>query len=64
MGQPFRDLAEARRFFELYSKDEDPAAITETFIKSKLIPIRRGEYNYYMPHDRHLGLLVWNAQEG
>lgn len=64
MGQPFRNLQEARCFFELYSRDEDPTLITEAFIKSKLIPIRRGEYNYYMPHDRHLGLLVWNAQEG
>ena len=21
-------------------------------------------YNYYMPHDRQLGLLAWDAQEG
>lgn len=63
MGQPFRNLAEARRFFELYSHDEDPGLITEAFVKSKLIPIQRGEYRYYMPHDRQLGLLVWNGQE-
>ena len=64
MGQPFRDLAEARRFFELYSHDDDPSLLTDEFILSKLIPIRRGEYNYYMPHDRQLGLLAWDAQEG
>jgi len=64
MGQPFRNLAEARRFFELYSHDDDPALITDGFVKSKLIPIRRGEYTYYMPHDRQLGLLAWDAQEG
>ncbi|MBQ8536180.1 MAG: class I SAM-dependent methyltransferase, partial [Clostridia bacterium] len=64
MGQPFRSLEEAKHFFELYSHVDDPALITDTFVQNKLIPIRHGDYQYYMPHDRQLGLLVWDAQEG
>ena len=56
MGQPFKDLEEARRFFALYSRD-DPALITDAFLESKLIRTQSGEYPLYLPHMRPCGMV-------
>ena len=55
MGQPFKDMEEARRFFALYSRD-DPALITDTFLGSRLVQ-QDGEYPLYLPHMRRCGMV-------
>lgn len=54
MGQPFADLQEARRFFELYSRD-DPAQITDEFLLGRLTKTDRDDYPLYLPHMRRAG---------
>lgn len=62
MGQPFEDLAEARRFFSLYSRD-DSQLITDEFLKSRLIPSGNGRYPLYLPHMRKAGMLHISAED-
>lgn len=56
MGQPFVDMAEARRFFTLYSRD-DSALITDDFLKSRLIETPDAAYPLYLPHMRRAGMV-------
>ena len=61
-GQPFRSLEDARRFFELYSRDENKQLITDEFLKEKLVQ-QPGEFPWYLPHLRNIGFLRFDAQE-
>lgn len=56
MGQPFENLEEARRFFELYSRD-DPALITDEFLTSRLVQTQDERYPWYLPHMRRAGMV-------
>lgn len=56
MGQPFESLEEARRFFELYSRD-DPALITDGFLMSRLVWTQDAQYPLYLPHMRRAGMV-------
>ena len=56
MGQPFECLDEARRFFELYSRD-DPALITDEFLMSRLVRTQDAQYPLYLPHMRRAGMV-------
>lgn len=56
MGQPFADMEEARRFFELYSRD-DPALITDEFLQSRLVKTQDEQFPLYLPHMRRAGMV-------
>lgn len=62
-GQPLRDLHEARRFFELYSKDQDRSLLTEAFLLSKVIPTGRQDFPFYLPHKRHVAFVTFLVQD-
>lgn len=60
-GQPLRSLQDARRFFELYSKDGDTSLLTDDFLLSKVIPTGREDFPFYMPHSRDLAFVTFLA---
>ena len=62
-GQPFRCFADARRFYETYSKDADKAVITDEFLREKLVENPEGKYPWYMPHRRSLALLTFETKD-
>ena len=62
-GQPFRSLADARRFFEIYSCDDDKAAITDEFLLSKVVKSGREDFPLYMPHLRNLAILKFETAD-
>lgn len=62
-GQPFRCFADARRFFETYSKDADKAVITDAFLRDKLVPTGSAKFPWYLPHRRKLALLTFEAKD-
>ena len=62
-GQPFRNLEDARTFYEIYSKDEDKSAITEEFLRSKVVETGREDFPLYMPHRRNLALLKFDSND-
>ena len=61
-GQPFRSLEDARRFFELYSRDENKQLITDEFLKEKLVQ-QPGEFPWYLPHLRNIGFLRFDVND-
>lgn len=63
MGQPFRSLAEARRFFELYRRPEDDTPITDAALLARLTATGREDFPLYLPQERRFGLLRWAAQD-
>lgn len=63
MGQPFRSLADARRFFELYRRDGDDTPITDEFLHQRLTATGREDFPLYLPQSRRFGLLRWEACE-
>lgn len=62
-GQPFRNLQEARRFYELYSKDDDHSVLTEDFLKAQLIETGRDDFPLYSPHWREIAFLHFSATD-
>ena len=62
-GQPFRSRDDARRFFELYSRDGDNSLITDAFLDGKLEPCGWEGFPLYMPHRRRLGFIHFKTEE-
>lgn len=62
-GQPFRDFADARKFYEMYSKDEDKTVITDEFLQGKLVQTGREDFPLYMPHLRNLAILHFDIKD-
>ena len=62
MGQPFVSLDEARRFFELYSRD-DPALITDEFLMGRLMRTEDEQYPLYLPHLRAAGMIHLHVKD-
>lgn len=62
MGQPFESLEEARRFFALYSRD-DPALITDVFLREKLRETGDAQYPLYLPHLRAAGMIHLHVKD-
>lgn len=60
-GQPFRSFEDVRRFFEIYSHDEDPSSITEEFLRSKVVMTQDKAFPLYMPHRRSLAILKFHT---
>ena len=62
-GQPFRNLRDARRFFELYSKDQETSMVTEEFLRNKLVETGREDFPWYSPHQRQIAFLHFSAND-
>lgn len=63
LGQPFRSRDDARRFFQLYSRDADQSVITDEFLADRLVGWERDEFRLYMPHRRKVGWLRFDARD-
>ena len=62
-GQPFRSFADARRFYEMYSKDPNREVITDEFLREKLIETGEETFPYYLSHRRNLALLRFRVSD-
>ena len=62
-GQPFRSLTDARRFFELYSKDPDKSLLTEDFLQRKLVKTGRADFPLYLPQQKQLAFLHFSVKD-
>ena len=62
-GQPFRNLEEARRFYELYSKDQDRSLLTESYLRDKLMETGREDFPLYAPHQRHIAFFHFSVKD-
>lgn len=62
MGQPLRSTEEARRFFRLYSRDEDKSVITDEFLRGRLIETGWTDFPLYLPHKRPVGCLKFSSK--
>lgn len=62
-GQPFRSFEDARCFYEIYSNDEDKSAITDDFLRSKVIETGREDFPLYMPHLRSLAIIKFKTSD-
>ena len=62
-GQPFRSMEDARKFFELYSKDDDKSDITDEFLRSKVQENDDAHFPFYMPHRRNLAVLKFETAD-
>ena len=49
MGQPFRTVADARRFFELYQSPDDTTPVTDDFLRQRLTATGREDFPLYLP---------------
>lgn len=63
LGQPFRSPEAARRFFLLYTRDEDPSLITDDFLRSRLVQTGQPDFPLYMPHKRPIGCIKFSAED-
>ena len=62
-GQPFRSMEDARRFFEVYSQDEDKSDITDEFLRGKVVETGREDFPLHMPHWRKLAILKFETSD-
>ena len=62
LDQPFCSLDDAKRFYALYGKDEDPAAITEAFLLERLRLTGRKDFPYVLPSARKLEWITFSAR--
>lgn len=58
MGQPFRTLDDAVRFFQIYSRDEDPALITPEHVAARLVRTGRADFPLYLSGRRQMGIFL------
>ena len=63
MGQPFRTLDDARRFFALYQPPDDTTPVTDDFLRQRLTATGREDFPLYLPQSRRFGLLHWETCE-
>lgn len=63
MGQPFRALSDARRFFELYRRPDDTTPITDDFLRQRLTATGREDFPLFLPQSRRFGVLRWEARD-
>lgn len=58
MGQPFRSMADAVEFFQVYSNDDYPESIKAEDIADRLVYRESDRFPYYLPALRQLGIIV------
>lgn len=57
-GQPFRNLDDAKRFFQLYSRSKMEDQGSESFLESRLVVTGREDYPYYLPSAKKVGCII------
>ncbi len=62
MGQPFRTLDEAVRFFKIYSRDEDPTLITPERVAARLVQTGRADFPLYLSGRRQMGVFLIESE--
>lgn len=62
MSQPFESMDEARRFFELYNRDETQT-VTDAFLNERLTETEEGAYPLILPHTRRAGMVHFRAED-
>lgn len=62
LGQPFCSWEDARRFFEIYSREEDKPLITDDFLAEKLVK-GTGDFPWYLPSLRRLGWIHFRVED-
>lgn len=62
-GQPLQNLDDARRFFDLYSKDADKSLLTEDFLRSKLVQTGREDFPLYLPQRKQLAFFHFSVKD-
>lgn len=60
MGQPLKDLSEARLFFSLYGRDEPD--LSDEALLARLMKTDDSEYPYYVPGLKRVGLIHFQAE--
>jgi SAM-dependent methyltransferase len=63
MGQPFRSLQDAMRFFETYRQEEDEEDFTLEQVKRLLYATESAKFPYFLPANRTLGLVTIRVQD-
>ena len=63
MGQPFRTIDDARRFFQLYRRPDDTTPVTDDFLRQRLTATGREDFPFFLPQSRRFGMLCWEACE-
>ena len=61
-GQPFCSWEDARRFFALYSREQDKTLITDEFLAGKLVK-GKGDVPWYLPSVRKLGFIHLHVED-
>lgn len=62
-GQPFHSLQDAVTFFRIYSRDAEPEEITASWVRGKLQEVPSGEFAYYLPSVKQIGLIALHTQD-
>ena len=62
MGQPFRSLADAERFFEIYSKDA-PGTLTREAVQARLVQTGDARFPLYLPQEKALGRFTMDTKD-
>ena len=62
-GQPFRNLRDARLFYELYSNDRGPSQLTDEFLRDKLVETGREDFPLYSPHQRNIAFFRFSVND-
>lgn len=61
MGQPLRDREDGRRFFSIYNQSDQN--ISDSFLRSRLIETGRSDFPLYLPQERQVGCLRFQAAD-
>ncbi|MDO5112574.1 MAG: class I SAM-dependent methyltransferase [Clostridia bacterium] len=58
MGQPLASMEDAVRFFSTYKDKDDETPVDEAYIRARLVPDPKGQYAYYLPMEKNVGIFV------
>ena len=61
MGQPFRSIGDACRFFEIYDKSGE--AITEEAVRRRLIATGKENFPFYLPQPKQMGIIQFDSRD-
>lgn len=60
MGQPFRSIADACRFFEIYNKSGE--AVTEESVRARLEATGDNDFPWYLPQPKEMGIILLDSR--
>lgn len=61
MGQPFRSVGDACRFFEIYDKSGE--AITEEAVRRRLVATGKEDFPFYLPQPKQMGIIQFDSRD-